>query len=47
MSLTSDEICVLAFDIFLICCDYGPKHNLFIILKFVHLHSIHSLSVQC
>jgi len=43
----SDEICVLAFDIILICCDYGSKRNLFIILKFVYLHSNHILCVQC
>jgi len=30
----SDENCVLAFDILLICSDYRSKHNLHIILKF-------------
>jgi len=41
-----DEICELAFEILLMCCDYGSKHNLLIILKFVYLHSTHSLCVQ-
>jgi len=30
----SDENCVLAFDILLICSDYRSNHNLHIILKF-------------
>jgi len=44
--LQSDEYCLLAFDIFLICSDYRSKHNLHIILKFGCLHATYSLSVQ-
>jgi len=40
----SDENCVLAFDILLICSDYMSKHNLHIILKFGGLLSTYSLS---
>jgi len=43
----SDENCVLAFDIFLICSEYRSKHNLHMILKFGSLLSTYSLSVQC
>ena len=46
MFIASDEICVFAFDILLIYCDYGSSHNLLVILKFVYLHSTHCLSVQ-
>jgi len=42
----SDENCVLAFDILLICSDYRSKHNLHIILKFESLLANYSLSVQ-
>ena len=42
----SDENCVLAFDLLLICSDYRTKHNLHIILKFVCLFANYSLSVQ-
>jgi len=42
----SDENCVLAFDIILICSDYRSKHNLHIILKFESLLANYSLSVQ-
>jgi len=42
----SDENCVLAFDIFLICSDYRSKHNLHIILKFESLLANYNLSVQ-
>jgi len=42
----SDEKCILAFDILLICSDYRSKHNLHIILKFGYLHATYSLSVQ-
>jgi len=42
----SDENCVLAFDIILICSDYRSKHNLHIILKFGSLLATYSLSVQ-
>jgi len=42
----SDENCVLAFDILLICSYYRSKHNLHIILKFGGLLANYSLSVQ-
>ena len=42
----SDENCVLAFDILLICSDHRSKHNLHIILKFESLLANYSLSVQ-
>jgi len=42
----SDENCVLAFDILLICSDYRSKHNLHIILKFGNLLATYNLSVQ-
>ena len=42
----SDDNCVLAFDILLICSDYRSKHNLHIILKFESLLANYSLSVQ-
>jgi len=42
----SDETCLLAFDILLICSDYRSKHNLHIILKFGSLLATYSLSVQ-
>jgi len=42
----SDEFCVLAYDILLICCEYGSKLTFHEILKFVYLHSINSLRVQ-
>jgi len=41
----SDENCVLAFDILLVCSDYRSKHNLHIILKFEFARE-YSLSVQ-
>jgi len=41
----SDENCVLAFDILLICSDNRSKHNLHIILKFGGLLATYSLSV--
>jgi hypothetical protein len=42
----SDENCVLAFEILLICSDYRSKHNMHIILKFGSFLSTYSLSVQ-
>jgi len=42
----SDEKCLLAFDILLICSDYRSKHNLNIIVKFGSLLANYSLSVQ-
>jgi len=42
----SDENCVLAFDILLICSDYRSKNNLHIILKFESLLANYSLTVQ-
>jgi len=33
----SEEYCVLAFEILLICSDYRSKHNMHIILKFESL----------
>jgi len=41
----SDENCVLAFDILLMCSDCRTKHNLHIILKFGALLATYSLSV--
>jgi len=42
----SDENCVMAFDILLMCSDYRSKHNLNIILKFGSLLATNSLSVH-
>jgi len=42
----SDDNCVLAFDILLICSDYRSKHNLQIIFNFRSLLATYSLSVQ-
>jgi len=42
----SDENCVFAFDILLICFDYRSKHNLRITMKFRCLQSTYSLTVQ-
>ena len=42
----SDENCVLAFDILLICSDYRSKHSLQIILKLGSLLGTYRLSVQ-
>jgi len=42
----SNENCVLAFDILLICSDYMSKHNLHIILKFESLPANYNLSVS-
>jgi len=41
----SDEIRVLAFDMHLICSEYGFKHNLRQIKKFVCVHLVYCLSV--
>ena len=42
----SDDNCLLAFDILIICSDCRSKLNLYIILKFGCLHATYSLSVQ-